>query len=450
MVRRRHRAEVRQVPTTTLRSLRMMTLTMRRLGAGNPPLHRFRVGLEFALSGHREVDGMLAHHSALARSLGEQLGAADEVLDALGAAYERWDGHGWPGSSAARTVPLAARRRAAGRVRGGGAHASAAWTAASAARARRAGKQFDPRARASCLLASPRRSLRASSRWARWSAVIDAEPSLAVVLSGESFDAALRGDRELRGHQVPLHARPLARRRRSSRRSRRDPRAGRVRGAHAAAHRPRARLRTAGRVELDLGQAGSARRRRVGARADAPLPHRAHAHQSGSLAPLGQIAVQHRERLDGSGYPRGLSGRGDLPPRAHPRRRRRLSGDARAAAAPPRARARRRRRAAARRGEGGAPRRGGGRRRAGRGGPPRAAPARGSGRPHAARGRGAAAARPGPVEQGDRRAAGDLAQDRRQPRRAHLLEDRRLHPRGAGLFAMQHGLLPAEQFAASA
>ena len=28
----------------------------------------------------------------------------------------------------------------------------------------------------------------------------------------------------------------------------------------------------------------------------------------GSLAPLGQIAVQQRERLDGSGYPRGLSG----------------------------------------------------------------------------------------------------------------------------------------------
>jgi HD-GYP domain-containing protein (c-di-GMP phosphodiesterase class II) len=31
-------------------------------------------------------------------------------------------------------------------------------------------------------------------------------------------------------------------------------------------------------------------------------------HQSDALAPLGRIAVQHRERLDGSGYPRGLSG----------------------------------------------------------------------------------------------------------------------------------------------
>ena len=30
--------------------------------------------------------------------------------------------------------------------------------------------------------------------------------------------------------------------------------------------------------------------------------------QSAALAPLGELAVQHRERLDGSGYPRGLSG----------------------------------------------------------------------------------------------------------------------------------------------
>ncbi len=37
-------------------------------------------------------------------------------------------------------------------------------------------------------------------------------------------------------------------------------------------------------------------------------------HQSAALAPLGEIAVQHRERLDGSGYPRGLSG-GAISPR---------------------------------------------------------------------------------------------------------------------------------------
>ena len=52
---------------------------MRLVGSGNPPLHRFRVGLEFALSGHREVDGMIAQHAALARTLAEQLGLPDAV-----------------------------------------------------------------------------------------------------------------------------------------------------------------------------------------------------------------------------------------------------------------------------------------------------------------------------------------------------------------------------------
>jgi DNA-binding CsgD family transcriptional regulator len=37
-------------------------------------------------------------------------------------------------------------------------------------------------------------------------------------------------------------------------------------------------------------------------------------HQSRALAPLAEIAVQHRERLDGSGYPRALSGSAISPP----------------------------------------------------------------------------------------------------------------------------------------
>jgi len=40
------------------RSLRMAATGIRFLGSGHPPLHRFRLGLEFALSGHREVEGL--------------------------------------------------------------------------------------------------------------------------------------------------------------------------------------------------------------------------------------------------------------------------------------------------------------------------------------------------------------------------------------------------------
>jgi len=49
VVRGRHRPEVRQVRHE--RGVRAAAASLRLVGSGNPPLHRFRVGLEFALSG---------------------------------------------------------------------------------------------------------------------------------------------------------------------------------------------------------------------------------------------------------------------------------------------------------------------------------------------------------------------------------------------------------------
>src|ERR1700758_1446104 len=91
------------------RSLRAAAAGMRRLGSGQAGSHRFRGALEFALSGHREVADMITEHAAMTRTLGEQLGLPDEVLDALGAAYETWDGRGWPGELRGEDVPLASR-----------------------------------------------------------------------------------------------------------------------------------------------------------------------------------------------------------------------------------------------------------------------------------------------------------------------------------------------------
>ena len=85
------------------RSLRMAATGMRFLGSGHPPLHRFRLGLEFALSGHREVDGMIAHHAAIARTMAEQLSLPDEVVDGR-----------------RRGVRALGRARLAGRARGRG------------------------------------------------------------------------------------------------------------------------------------------------------------------------------------------------------------------------------------------------------------------------------------------------------------------------------------------
>ena len=154
---------------------------------------------------------MIEHHAAIARTLAEQLGAAEAVLDALGAAYERWDGRAGRAISSGEEVPLAVADRAASPS------SSRSRTASAASRPRRQlarerrGGQFDP---ALCRPASMREGeviLSGLDDVGTWDAVIAAEPALAVVLSGERVDAALLAIAELRRPQVALLPRPRAR-----------------------------------------------------------------------------------------------------------------------------------------------------------------------------------------------------------------------------------------------
>ena len=100
--------------------VRALASMVSRLGSGNPPLHRLRVGLAFAASGHKDIDGMLATHAAVAASLGERLGLPEEVLESLRCAYERWDGRGWPNGLTGGRAPLRGPVRDLRRPRLGG------------------------------------------------------------------------------------------------------------------------------------------------------------------------------------------------------------------------------------------------------------------------------------------------------------------------------------------
>jgi HD-GYP domain-containing protein (c-di-GMP phosphodiesterase class II) len=290
------------------RSLQSALGGMRMLGSGHPPLHRFRLGLEFAISGRREVDGMIAHHAAIARTLAEQLELPADVLDALAASYERWDGRGWPGALRGEDVPLAARiAQVAEFVEV--AHRLGGSSAARELSRERRGKQFDPRL-AGLLAAEGERILAGLDSVGTWEAVIEAEPALAVVVSGERFDAALTAIANFvdlkspyfLGHAVAVAGLAAE--------------AGASMGLDTAGQRT---LRRAGLVH-DLGRLGvsNAIWDKRGALAAGewervrlqPYLTERMLSQSEALAPLAAIAVQHRERLDGSGYPRGLAGAG--------------------------------------------------------------------------------------------------------------------------------------------
>jgi HD-GYP domain-containing protein (c-di-GMP phosphodiesterase class II) len=290
------------------RSLRMTAAGLRSLGAGHPPLHRFRLGLEFALSGHREVNRMIEHHALLARTLAAQLGLSEAVLDAVGASYERWDGRGWPGTLQGEQIPVASRIAAIAEFVEVAQRVGGIPAAKRLARERR-GRQFDP-ALAELLATDADALLSPLDEVAAWDTVIASEPALSRMLGGERFDAALAAIANFVDLKSPFflgHARAVADL--AAEAGARDGlgdddvrllrRAGLVHGL--------GRLGVSNAIWDKPGPLGAGEWERV--RLQPYLTERM-LRQSAALAPLAAIAVQHRERLDGSGYPRGVAGAG--------------------------------------------------------------------------------------------------------------------------------------------
>ena len=279
---------------------------VRQIGAGTTPLHRFRTGLEFAIFGRREANDMMARHAGLARELGAQLVLPEAVLDALAGSYERWDGRGWPGDLAGDDIPLASRvvqlaefAEVAHRV--GGVDAAVALAE------RRRATQFDP-VLVDTLCLDAAKVFGHMDDAGSWDAVIDAEPSLAIALTDQECDEALRAigrfvdlkSPSLVGHSVAVAELGAA--------------AGRQLGLpgdqvhtlyRAGLVYAFGRLGVSNSIWDKRGPLGAGEWERVRLH---PYFTERMLQRSPTLAPLGRIAVQHRERLDGSGYPRGLTG----------------------------------------------------------------------------------------------------------------------------------------------
>jgi HD-GYP domain-containing protein (c-di-GMP phosphodiesterase class II) len=289
-----------------MRSLRGAIAGMRLIGSGNPPLHRFRVGLEFMLGGFRDFDGAIAVHAQLAATLSQQLRLDDVVTDAIRASYEQWDGHGWPGNLKGDQIPVVARIVQLAEFTEV-AHRLGGVDAAKTLARKRGGRQFDPNL--SALLCRDADPIFAGLNDARtWQSVIESEPSLAVTLTPHEFDDALLSVANFVDLKSPFtlgHARAVADLLTAAATTLGLPeddartlrRAGLVCGF--------GRLGVSNTIWDKPGPLGAGEWERV--RMHPYLTERM-LQQSAALAPLGTIAVQHRERLDGSGYPRGLAG----------------------------------------------------------------------------------------------------------------------------------------------
>jgi HD-GYP domain-containing protein (c-di-GMP phosphodiesterase class II) len=255
--------------------------------------------------GRRALLALAENHYRATDELAARLGLGEEVRLSLRETYERWDGKGAYGVKGAE-IGLASRLINLADVVEVFARAGGVEAAVAVARERSAA-QFDPELvdafceRAPILLSEV-------DATPSWEAVIAAEPALASGVIEEDLDDALAAVGEFAELKSPWmmgHARGVA---------------------ELAAQAARelglpesdvALVRRAGFVQ-DLGRLGV-----PNTIWDKPAPLsqselervRLHPHLSErmlafspALAPLGALAVQHHERLDGSGYPRGLSG----------------------------------------------------------------------------------------------------------------------------------------------
>jgi HD-GYP domain-containing protein (c-di-GMP phosphodiesterase class II) len=272
-----------------------------------------RLGLipSFMGDGKRAAESMLENHWRASDELMAQLGLERRVRDTVEQSFERWDGRGVPKGLEAGQILVTARLVNLADVvevfqRAGGTEA-----AVSVAR-ERSGTQFDPDVVG--LFASSAEALFAELDAVEpWREVLNTEPATRYWLIGEDLDDALRAMADFCDVKSPFtigHSRAVA-----DLVSRAAPTYG-LSPADATLARRAA-------LAHDLGKLGV-----PNSIWDKPNPltpaerERARMHvyftermlaSSTALAPLAAVAVQHHERLDGSGFPRSLTGN-DMTP----------------------------------------------------------------------------------------------------------------------------------------
>jgi HD-GYP domain-containing protein (c-di-GMP phosphodiesterase class II) len=274
-------------------------------GPERPLVERTRVGVAFMGEGRRALMALAENHYHATDELVVRLGLGEEVRESLRQTYERWDGKGAYGMKgeeiavSSRLINLADVVEVFGRT--GGVEA-----AVMVAR-ERSGTQFDPDLVEAFCEQAPMVLSELDSE-PSWDAVIAAEPALATEIEGEELDQALQaiGEfAELKSPSMMGHARGVTELATEAAREFGLPEADVMALRRAACVHDLGRLGVPNTIWDKPGPLSRSELERV--RIHPYLTERMLAF-SPALAGLGQLAVQHHERLDGSGYPRGLSG----------------------------------------------------------------------------------------------------------------------------------------------
>ena len=284
---------------------RMISFILRRLGSHGTGLQRVKRLAAFPVTGQKEMVAFLETHTTLGAQFADRIGLHEAVCVAIRQAYEQWDGSGQPNHLRgeqiclpARLVQLASPVEVFSRRRG--------VEAAVAIARRHRGTQFDPDVVDLFCTHAPD-VLEGLDQDASWDAILDAEPTLGDRVEGSDLDDVLEAIADLVDLKSPYlagHSRGVANL------------AGEAARVSGVSGGDVITLRRAGLIH-DLGRLGvsnaiwdkpgpitAAELERV--RLHPYLTDRMMARVT-SLGPSREIASRHHERLDGSGYPRGLT-----------------------------------------------------------------------------------------------------------------------------------------------
>lgn len=292
--------------TDTENPLEAIRLLLDITGKGQPLLQRARRLPGVLLGGKQKASELRTNRCEAAERLAAALGFPLHIQQALWQIYERWDGRGIPNSIKGQNIVLPIRiihiaQDATTFYLLVGVEATVEVIR------RRSGQMYDPELAQAFCRAAPE-LLASIDTESIWDAVLTAEPGTPVWLSDERFEAAMQAVGDFTDFKSPYtlgHSRAVAEL------------------VEAAAHQyglPKSDgigLRHAGCLH-DIGRVGitSAIWNKGGTLTESEWERvRLHPYyterifaRSPVLSPLTALAALHHERLDGSGYHRGLAG----------------------------------------------------------------------------------------------------------------------------------------------
>jgi HD-GYP domain-containing protein (c-di-GMP phosphodiesterase class II) len=276
---------------------------MSRAGSDGGPLRRARAGAALALTGMRTVVETLVADCQVTGRFAERLGLGERVSDPLQQKFARWDGKGVPKGLAGEDIALPARLLgAAWRLEAE--HRVHGVDAALELARRHAGATLDPGVVAVLETAAP--AILGELDEESWEAVVAGEPARPR-LTGADFETALEalGDfADLKSPWFTGHSREVAE-------------LSEAAGWRLGLSEPDVTLLRGAALVHSLGRAGVPNT--VWDKPGALTVSERERMQlypyftdrilrRGSLTQLADVASASQERLDGSGYPRGVSG----------------------------------------------------------------------------------------------------------------------------------------------